>query len=262
MNDPLPDVRRRYESPPLVEAVVEFQFEPGARGWDSLFFGKIHLELQEEFPDSETIAGAQLEFGAKNAISFSQLPEMKRFQRHDGGVVVTVGPNLVGFSVLPPKISGGHPGWEWVRAQAVELRDVYQKIVGPGGVRRLGVRYINAIPIEPGEFRLRDVLAEESGWVPDALLEEQNPFSYRLERTLVSAEEHSHTQVLQVVAGPFPNGARLMLDVDQVWNTPGHHVVETGEVESTLDRLHDAVHRVFETIIRDDILTSFGPLGP
>jgi len=35
---------------PLVESVLAFQFVRTVQLWDSLFFGKLHSELQEEFP--------------------------------------------------------------------------------------------------------------------------------------------------------------------------------------------------------------------
>lgn len=255
----VPSPRRKYATPPLVEAVIEFQFEPRPNGWDSVYFGKMHLQVQEEFPTVETLSGAHVKFGDKTGISLGPAPELKRFIRADGGAVVTVAPDLLGLSVLPQKSESGHPGWDWMRTRALGLLSVYNSVVGPKRIRRIGVRYINAIPITPGEFKLRDVLAEESGVVPPVLLDEQKPFSFRVERVIGAGANWRHVQVLQIAASAVgPDLARLVLDVDQVLTGP--HPVEPGVIGRKLDELHEHVHEVFETAVREQVLKSFGPV--
>lgn len=256
---PLPAVRT-YRNPPLLEAVVEFQFDPPAGGWKSVFLGKIHREIEREFPRVEPLVGARIELKpGSSRVEVVSTPDASRFFTEEGGMVATVGPDLMGLSVLPLKHPGGHPGWPALRDRALALLQQYRGVVGPQRVRQLGVRYINAIPVTPGEFRLSDIVAGSSGLVPMALLDEQNPFASRLERIRSNDERGRHAEVIQLSAQPASaNTARLMLDVDQVW-TPTQGT-EPGDPKEILQDLHEAVHQVFVAAIRPEVLESFGPI--
>lgn len=251
--------RRTYRRPPLLEAVVEFQFELPVGGWKSVFLGKIHSLIEADFPRVEPLVGTKIEFKQGGGrVEVASAPEANRFLQEEGGEVVTVGPGVLGFSVLPFKRPGGHPGWDLLRDRALELLEGYRKIVNPGWLRRVGVRYINAIPVTPGEFRLDAIVTSESGLVPAVLLGEENPFSFRLERILSADAKGRHAEVIQLSAQPVgQDSAHLMLDVDQVWTptTSG----EFEEPDTVLEDLHNAVHDVFSTIIRPEVLESFGP---
>ncbi|MGI9181614.1 MAG: TIGR04255 family protein [Longimicrobiaceae bacterium] len=253
-------VRRIYRRPPLLEAVVEFQFEPPPGGWKSVFFGKIHSRIEAEFPLVETFTGAQVQFGPEGgSVALGAAPEINRFIRDDGGVVATVGPDILGLSVLPPKIESGHPGWEWLRDRTLDLLQTYRETANPGRIRRVGVRYINVLPITPGEFQLDNFVAAESEFVPGVLLEEHNPFSYRIERSRGPGKEGHRTEVIHLSAQPIrPNTARLMVDVDQLW-IPGAGV-ELQDARPVLQALHDAVQAVFERVIHPGVLDSFEPV--
>src|SRR4051812_30058611 len=102
-----PGDRPRYQKPPVVEAVLEFQFQPSANPWDSVYFGKIHDRMLKvlDLPLMQPVAGAAIHLGPKG-IGFSQRGEVKRFTTREGGVVVTVGPGFLGVSILPRR----HPG--------------------------------------------------------------------------------------------------------------------------------------------------------
>ena len=258
-----PQPRRRiYRNPPLLEAVVEFQFNPPQGGWKSVFLGKLHGEIEADYPRVEPLFGTKIELKqGSGRVEVAPTPEASRFLQEEGGEVVTVGPDVLGLSVLPTKRPGGHPGWDWLRDQALALLKRYQKIVKPQHLRRIGVRYINAIPVTPGEFRLGEIVSADSGLVPSALLTEQNPFSSRLERILSADQRGRHAEVIQLSAQPTgQDSARLMLDVDQVW-TPASPT-ELPRSRAVLENLHDAVHVVFSTIIRAEVLESFGPVSP
>ena len=43
------NLRRRYNNPPIVEAVCELHFKPGL-DWDATMSGKVHAELGEAYP--------------------------------------------------------------------------------------------------------------------------------------------------------------------------------------------------------------------
>src|SRR4051794_29412137 len=98
--------RPRYLRPPVVEAVLELQFLPPAHPWDTVFLGKIHDRLLKvvDVPNVHPVQQAVLSIGAKGVdLAPRHFAESKRFASPQGGLVLTVGPNMLGVSILPAK---------------------------------------------------------------------------------------------------------------------------------------------------------------
>src|SRR5690606_38956248 len=133
----------------------------------------------------------------------------------DRGIAITVGQDVLGISTLPPNLPEGH-SWELLRTTAFEVLEAYQAVVRPGTIRQVGLRYINGIPVDPSQFRLGELVSDTSDVVPQVLLEERNPFSFRLERTTKIQEGYHQREVITLAAQPVPpESGRMMLDVDQ-----------------------------------------------
>ncbi|HEY0019551.1 MAG TPA: TIGR04255 family protein [Longimicrobium sp.] len=247
--------RRLYKNPPLREAVVEFRFE-GDENWDSVFFGQLLVALPD-FPEHETVHQASLLI-APDEMGFGPSVELKRFWRADRGMVVTVGPGLLAVSSLPMAMPEGH-SWERLRDTAFAVLVTYQEIVKPGPVRLSGLRYINAVPISPSAFRLRDYIANEAGLFPPVLLKEANPFSARFERFSLATTEVRRRETVTLAAQSAPDGTgELIFDIDQViqWvQLPG-----SSELEKGYEKMHARVHKMFNQVFLPEVLASFGPL--
>ncbi|GLC26353.1 TIGR04255 family protein [Roseisolibacter agri] len=247
----------RYENPPLLEAVLGFRFARAPRSWDSVYFGKLHLALKG-FPRVDTLEGASLTFQPGQGVQFTPAPEVKRFIREDGGVVVSASPETVGVSVLPKQIAGGHPGWDFLRDTALWALQAYESITSPGPLQEVGVRYIDVVPIDPGSFRLGDFVRAESGIVPMALMDERNPFAFRVERTSGTEYGNLREVVSMQARATATGGGELVLDVDELMQVRSE--AATPNVETLADHLHEAVHRVFGSVIHESVLRSFNPL--
>jgi uncharacterized protein (TIGR04255 family) len=251
---PRPRKRRRYRNPPLIEAVLEFQFFSGAE-WDSLFLGKIHDRLPS-FPISETLRGASVVIDAAQ-VGVRHAPDVKRFWRADRGIAVTVGPELLGISTIPARMPEGH-SWEVLRTTAFKVLKEYRAVAQPGAIRQVGLRYINSILVQPERFRLGELVMETAGVVPQVLLEERNPFSFRLERTTKVTQSCQRREVITLAAQAVPpQGGQVVLDVDQVTIWP--RGVEPADTRTVLEDMHDAVHDVFNEVIQPEVLERFGP---
>jgi uncharacterized protein (TIGR04255 family) len=251
-------------NPPLVEAVLEFQFMPTGRPWAPDVLTRLHKRLEAEFPMSESLTGTNIMVDAQRpgAISLSPAPETRRFARQDGGMVVTVGPDVLGVSVLHDKMPGGHPGWESFRDVALQVLDAYRNVVHPGPMKQVGVRYINAIRFDPSAFRLEKFVDRSVGLVPSALLSETNPVSLRVERLREPGQQSVRKETFNLVAAPDPEGAggKLVLDVDEVLMlAPGTELPYLAEV---CDKLHEAVAKIFKSVINAKTRRSFGILTP
>lgn len=257
---PPPSERPRYDAPPLIEAVVAFQFRPGTHPWDSVHFGEILREIKDEYPRVETVSGAEVRLEGDGApVAVRPAPELKRFSREDGGMVVTVGPEMLGISVLPPQMpEHQHPGWEKLFATAKDLLEIYRSVVAPGHVHTLGVRYINAVEELPNSCTLRRLFSEDSGVIPPKLLDEWGPFAFRYEHLRNSASDYVEREVFQLTAQPVGgNVVRFVLDVDEVWQA-------RAEVEPDVERigtsLHEAVYDAFNTLFTLEAREAFRPV--
>lgn len=247
--------RRRYENPPLIEAVVEFQFQQDPE-WDSTLLGLIRAKLAD-FPRVETLHGATLLVDT-DRVGVQQAPEGKRFWRSDGAAAVTVMPNIVAVSVLPPKLPEPH-AWSMLRDLAFQALEVYRTVGGERVVVQSSVKYINSILINPEEFRSSDWLADDSGLVPKVVMDERNPFNVRLERVVDVAADHVSREVVVIAAEPQPSGeGRLLLDVDEVtrWTAPP----DLSGLKRVSEYMHDAVHNVFGKVLHPAVLDTFGPI--
>jgi uncharacterized protein (TIGR04255 family) len=75
--------------------------------------------------------------------------------------MVAVGAGVLGAHVLKP-----YSGWERFRPQIEEALTAYQEIADPGGIRRIGIRYVNLIELpttdsEPSEYFSAPLTEEE-----------------------------------------------------------------------------------------------------
>jgi uncharacterized protein (TIGR04255 family) len=256
-----PVQRRRYKNPPLIEAVLEFQFLGGAE-WAAVFLGKIHTQLPD-FPEIEVLTGTSFVISPVQ-VGLRSVPEINRFWRTDRGMAITVGPELLGVSALPPAMPEGQR-WELLRDTAFHALEVYQSIAKPGTIRQVGLRYINALSVDPASFRLGDYVIQESGMVPDILLDERNPFSLRSERTTAFTERYQRREIVTLEAQPdttqpgSPPRGRILLDIDQLTVWRAESGTELAEVRDVCEDMHDAVHGVFNRVIKPEVLQRFGP---
>lgn len=249
--------RPRYESPPLVEAVVEFQFHQNPN-WDVTFLGQMRDRLTQ-YPALETLRGTSFIVDAEQ-IGFRPAPEGKRFWSEDRSVAITVAPDVLGVSILPPKMPDAREHcWERLQNLAFDTLQTYQKVTSPAPIRQASVRYINVVTVIPGNFRLRDYVSESSGVVAAALLDEQNPFSSRIEHVTKVAETHQVREAITLAAqGISETQGHLILDLDEVslWQSPP----ELDGLRIVSDEMHDAVHDVFNRVFRPEVLETFGPI--
>lgn len=250
--------QQTYTDPPLLEAVIAFQFHQGDLPWDSVYFGKIHKELEAEFPVVETLTGAEFQFAPEKRTQVRLSGEIKRFKRADGGMVLTVGPATLGVSVLPSKMPTGHPGWPSLFETAQNVLRIYESVVRPTRIQQIGVRYINVVTMPPSEFVLGDVISDRSGLIPERMLQERNPFSFRYEHLVGVSRGAIFREVLQLVAKPVPNEmAQFVLDIDEIWQPNSD---EAPNVEEVGNRLHQSVYQLFEVLFREEVKERFGPV--
>ncbi|HYJ78444.1 MAG TPA: TIGR04255 family protein [Longimicrobiaceae bacterium] len=246
--------RIRYRSPPLVEAVIEFQFVR-EENWNPAFLDELRTQFPE-FSREEPLHVAAVPL-SNRPVGMERHHEVRRFWRGDSGMALTVGPQLVAVSALPPKMPEGHQ-WEHLRDIGLRACDIYMKVSAPRTIRQIGLRYINSVAINPAEFVLETYVDPSSGYIPTSLLGERKPFSFRLERIhSVSKTQVRHEIVALAAEGDPVHGPRVLLDIDEV-SVPGHPITLSSK-RRIVEEMHNAVQQVFGSVIRAEVLQGFGP---
>lgn len=252
----------RYQNPPLIEAVVGFKFARSKTPWDIIYFGKLHDRLQTAFPHLSKLSTEQTEVPVPSvgSMAVSVRPDLKRFTGEDGGVVITIGPTSLGISMLHRQLEGGHPGWEVLQDHAGKLFAIYTDVTEPDGAVEIGVRYVNSIEIDPGNFKLGDVLDPSSGLIPKMLENEDGPFSFRLDHIRTDKDDWSQREILHLRARMIhkeSEKAELLLDIDEIFIV-GEGRVFQGDPTGIGNMLHDSVYELFDRAVRKEIRASFG----
>lgn len=235
--------RRRYARPPIIEALVDIQVEPGGQAGVLELGHALHDEAerfptrQELFESSVTI---NLLTGESNPPASREVTGY-RFVSADGQQAVRFGRTGFTFSRLPP-----YGEWEDWRGEARRLWDRYRRLAGPSAVTRIAVRYINRVDIpQPwGDiseyFNVRPELPSGLPPVVDAFL---------MQLQVAQPDMPGTTMILNQgrVEAPRPDLLSILLDVD-VFRTV-RLPAESAEFWEGLEQLHGRANTVFEACI-------------
>ena len=242
--------RRRYENPPIEEALCEFRFEPG-RDWDLTIPGKLQAELGSEYtgkPQQGKVVEVELDTqkGGSPNLRYREGFAKVQLVTKDGKRMVGVGQDVLSIHMLRPYQNPSNPkasGWDEFKPRILTALEAYQKVSEPVGVRRIGIRYINKIVV-PGknvkvEKYLKCALPVVSG-LPNRL----NNFMSRVD---YAYDNGVHLILSQGLAGAPTDHIGFLLDLDVIWETP-----EPIALDEALEKTHDLRVRereAFERVI-------------
>ena len=246
MHEPTPNMRRSYRNPPVEEALVEFRFVPGP-GWDPTLPGKLHQHAAIKSgyagkPRTQKIVEAALETGRDQPSQMTLRESFSRVQlvNENGTRLISLGPDVLSINVLRP-----YKGWIEFRQRIETALQAYAEVAGPGGVSRVGVRYINKINLPDQEIELKTWFWCGPPTVPE-LPGKIAGFMSRVEFLYPDAVKLLLTQAsIDAPEGP----PAFLLDLDVLW--------ESGETRSpdaimaVVDDLHARVGSAFEALITD-----------
>jgi uncharacterized protein (TIGR04255 family) len=203
-----------YSNPTIQEALCELHFasEQDA-GWSPNKPAPLIDRLRDSYQDFETIteAGYQIVISPDGGLMPMPLqPKLKlKFSRREQPFLLHFLQGQFVINVLRP-----YPGWGALRSELLRVWPIAREILRPAAVTRIGMRYINRIPLRtrtetPGTW------LKHSQYVPRALLDSGPDFLARLElrkdgtNRLVTTIAHDKT----APAEPFGS---LILDIDRI----------------------------------------------
>jgi len=237
---------RRYENSPIVEALCEFQFEPG-RPWDLTIPGLVYEKIRDEFPKKRQAKQVQVELSATVDEGIAQkvaTSDRMQFLREDEKALVQVGPNLLVINHLKP-----YPTWDKFLPLIKKGVEVYRGVVDAEGMRRIGLRYINRIEIPGQRIELKDYF-DFRPFVGSKLPQDFGPFIVGIQ---VSYEDSRDVLRVQLASArvDIPDTIAIMLDLDYFLAQPGQ--VALDKVIDWVKVAHDRVEVAFEGCITDQL---------
>lgn len=223
---------------PLIEALCEFRFVPSP-SWDWTIPGRLYDEIREDFPKRAQVDGFTVQFVVGPEKTSAQHPikgpERVQMKRADGTAMVQVGPNLLVVNQLYP-----YTDWSSFRPMITDAYAKHEKIAGPAKVARIGLRYINQIPLPETDCRLErfTTLAQK---LPSALDRPLNALYHRFE---LDQDRPQAVLVLQLGTQRTGQGNFLMLDLD-IGSLANQEFSEADKIWSWLHDAHDRIDEAF-----------------
>jgi uncharacterized protein (TIGR04255 family) len=237
-------MERKYNNPPVVEALCEFQFIPN-QPWDITIPGLIYEKIKNKFPEKhqQNILGLQFQHTEKGIESkIEHGPPRIEFFKKDKTGLLQVGPDLLIINQLKPYIA-----WENFKSMIMNNFNIYKKIANPKSFKRIDLRYINIFEFDTQEVKLDDYFMYYP-FIPKDLSHMHFHFSTNVELPFKEKKEVLILKLQSIIPNK-PNLVSLVLDIDYAMITPEY--ISLDAINEWLEKAHNKVENAFESIIKD-----------
>lgn len=237
-----------YPNPIIAEALCELHFAlaDGAE-WKPSLAGDLFKQVQDEFPEMEPGAEIGVHFElSQQGIRQSWLPprQRMRFKHKDRPLFLQLGPNVFTVNVLSQ-----YPGWDNMCKYVLDAWRQACTALKPANITRVGLRYINRVETEegqtPGEW------FKASDYVPKAVLKSRGRFLSRVE-SQIDLQNRIIVTFAQVKQEGDEGELAIVLDIDRI--VEKELAADGSALQPELDRLHEDVWQVFESVQTDRLL--------
>lgn len=236
-------------SAPIVEAVIHWR----ARAEKKLEPAALLEQLKPKLPDyphsqRQQEIGLETEFNAEGGGALRQHHAWHgfRFESADKLQVAQYTRNGFVFSRLKP-----YEDWEKFQAEAQRLWCIYRELAEPSEIQRLGVRFINVIPVEPKEIASLLILPPRS---PQTI---KLPINTFLHQTKFNIPDHPYelnvVQTIQPPAPPERESTGLILDLDVGMTRP----IPFEEMDNRLLEMQWIKNKAFFSLLKKPALKRF-----
>ena len=240
---------RKYKNPPIIEALCEFQFEPGLP-WDLAIPGLVYQKVQNEFPKRRQAKQVEvgLRAGTEGVEQQVRTTDRMQFLREDEKALIQVGPNLLAVNHLKP-----YPSWEGFLPLIQRGFHAYWEVAQPNGIRRIGLRYINRIEIPEQRVELELYFSFYPSLGAN-LPQDHTDFIVGVNMPYENERDGLRLQMASAVSEQ-PGAIAIFLDLDYSLRQPG--AVRLEETLRWINTAHDRVEEVFEGCLTDKLREFF-----
>ncbi len=223
-----------FPNPTIREALCEIHFAlPEGVAWESTNFGKFFARIKGEFPELEpvTTAGLQVEL-TSGRVGFLPSQSRMRYKHASRNLLLQLSEGIITINVLPK-----YAGWAQMLVDIEQAWGWANDVLGPIGIKRVGLRYINFVPkasvdelpgewFAPNDYVARATLASKPGFL--SRVEVQSAAQRRAVVTLGEAVEAERPV--------------FVLDMDCIHESGEDRFVDLTPV---LSELHDTAWQIF-----------------
>jgi len=247
---------KRYESPPIIEAICEFKFTREENtSWGSAFLDRLYGQLggqEGEFSSKESIKNFEVEVaaGPEGVTQRIEEREGERFSTPDGKLFVRVSPHVLAIHHLAPYTS-----WGRFLPKIQRGYQAYCEVASPMALERIGLRYINRVTLQrPARleqfFEIRPHVGKD---LP------QDFFSF-IVGVQIGYDNGRDIMKLQLANAPAEADTLVViLDLDYFLAAPAEIGIE--EAVDWVDQIaHDRVEEVFEASITQKLRQRLGEI--
>lgn len=235
-------VGRQYKSPPIIEAICEFQFDP-ASPWDVTIPGLVYDQLREDFPQKRQrkIVNQDTSDTAEGPRTNITMIDRAQFYNESETALIQVNPHFLSVNHLKP-----YPSWAVFLPLIEKGLDTYRQVATPSAIRRVGLRYINRIELPGGKIELEDYF--EFGPCLGANVP-QDYVDCIVGVTIPFKDPGGLLRVQLTTQTSTPETIPMVLDLDHFRIDPKGMAPDA--VIDWVDRAHDNVETLFEGCITD-----------
>lgn len=243
-------MKRKYSNPPIVEAVCEFRFDPNFQ-WDNTIVGLVYDKIKDDFPKKKQVQHLAVGFQAKpdELAQRVQAVDRMRFLSNDEKSLIQVGPHFLAINRLKPYLS-----WDSFVPLIKEALTAYIEVAQPGGISRLGLRYINQFAIPSDNINLEDYLTFYP-YVGPKQLDSLRSFIMGTETLYENGRDVLKVQ-LGSMATDSPNASAFSFDLDYFIDRPGAITIDNSV--DWIDNAHNHIEDAFESCITNLLRKEFG----
>lgn len=247
-------VGRCYKNSPIVEAVCEFRFIPDPN-WDMAIPGLFYESVKAEFPARKGRNTVSLGLSLGNEETTHQVTTGKlvQFIREDGQELLQVGENLLSVNRLKP-----YGVWEEFRDLIDRSFGQFCEIAKPGGLARIGLRYINVIEIDADPVKLEHFF-DFYPKLGDRLPQEFTTFIAGIETPYEGGRDLRRLTMTPSGSPSEESVTSILLDIDYGLQKPSEVPME--KALEWVEVAHRHVESTFEACITDDLRVLFGLEG-
>jgi uncharacterized protein (TIGR04255 family) len=237
-------VGKKYEKPPVIEAVCEFRFTSETK-WDVTIPGLMYEKVSANYPNKEQriIQEVEISKTASREIQHKiHTRERIHFLAEDRKSFIQVSPHLLAINRLKP-----YPTWTEFKPK---IDDAFHKLTGiidVKGLQRIGLRYINRIEI-PGVPTELDNYFDFRPFLGRNLPQNMTGFILECELPFNSQQDLCRVRLTNAVAEKSDRNAYI-LDLD--YFVTQSKAVSVDDALQWVEEAHQQVEEIFEGCIND-----------
>jgi len=250
--------KRKYENPPIEEALCAFNFKPHNE-WDLAAPGLIYEQLKDVFPVRRAVqpivsfspANISINMAVSGDNPFSIMPHSSdtiRFEAKDGLSYVQLAPFSLSIHRVKP-----YSTWEDFLPLIEKSLSAYSSNATSLSFERVGLRYINVLQIPGREIDMEKYFEFRPHMGP-MLDRVHGPFIVGTEFPFPDTETTLRLQ-LSSVATTTVDDLAFLLDLD--YYTLTKKIPPPGAIRGWLIEAHTQISRFFELSITDEVRNTF-----